>query len=352
MGKLNKSYIIWMVILALLYLIFKNTLFGAIFFSVVVMLIISIIIAKVIINGVNIKVDVEKKYVERGSKACFSIHTLNKTIFPSNKLYIKININNEFFDEHEECCINIPASIRGEDIICSDVKCDYVGNVNIEAVQLIIMDYLGLVRFKKNISNVASIIVMPMDINYTVPIENTFTESDEGEKKLNSLDSTEMKGIREYTEGDTLRRIHWKLSSKYDELMVKEFEMSAEVNTEILVDLVRDNYEILNDTVEVMYSLIKNMLEIISSGVTVNWYDKSKEDYIYYDINSVDDLGKLLEYIYNTQFSETLGMVYYSYYLKNDNMSEDKKIYITSKEDKQEGQIIGVYNDKVVLKCI
>ena len=70
MGKLNKSYIIWMVILALLYLIFKNTLFGAIFFSVVVMLIISIIIAKVIINGVNIKVDVEKKYVERGSKGC------------------------------------------------------------------------------------------------------------------------------------------------------------------------------------------------------------------------------------------------------------------------------------------
>ena len=46
MYKKNKAYIIWIITLALLYMIFRNTLFGAIFFSAIVMMLISIIIAK------------------------------------------------------------------------------------------------------------------------------------------------------------------------------------------------------------------------------------------------------------------------------------------------------------------
>ena len=45
-------------------------------------------------------------------------------------------------------------------------------------------------------------------------------------------------------------------------------------------------------------------------------------------------------------------MVYFSYLLKNDCANENELIYITVLEDKQEGRTIGVYNDKVVLKCI
>ena len=60
----------------------------------------------------------------------------------------------------------------------------------------------------------------------------------------------------------------------------------------------------------------------------------------------------LLEYIYNTRFGKEQGMVYFSYLLKNDCANENELIYITVLEDKQEGRTIGVYNDKVVLKCI
>ena len=352
MKKRNKSYVIWIVILAILYLVIRNTLFGAIFFSAVVMLILSIIIAKIIINGISIQIDIEKKSIERGNKLYFNIRTINKTIFPSNKLYVKLKINNAFFDGKEECYVNIPASIRGEDIICSDVKCDYVGNINIEATQLIIMDYLGLVKYTKEISREANVLVMPMDINYSISMDNALIEADEGDKKANTLDSSEIKGIREYKEGDTLHRIHWKLSSKFDELMVKEFETSVEANINLLIDLVKGKYDTLNETIEVLYSLVKKLLGSGVCGVTVNWYDDSKEDYTYYDINSMDDLNTMIEYIYNTNFSTSPGMVYYSYIMKNSITDEEKNIYVTSMDDNQEGRVIGVYNDMVVLMCI
>ena len=38
--------------------------------------------------------------------------------------------------------------------------------------------------------------------------------------------------------------------------------------------------------------------------------------------------------------------------MRNEIINEDKLIYITVLEDNQEGKTIGVYNDKVVLKCI
>ena len=134
--------------------------------------------------------------------------------------------------------------------------------------------------------------------------------------------------------------------------MIKESESSVESDSIILVDLFQDNYDILNDIIELTYSLVKGFISMTSKTVTVNWYDSSKEEYSFFDINSVEDCDILLEYIYNTRFGKEQGMIYYSYVMRNEIINEDKLIYITVLEDKQEGKTIGVYNDKVVLKCI
>lgn len=352
MYKKNKAYIIWIIILAFLYITVRNTLFGAIFFSAIVMMLISIIIAKILVSSLDIRLDTDKSIVERGNKAYFNINIHNRSVFPSNKVYVKIQINNAFFDGKEECYVNVPASIRGEDIICSDVVCEYVGNVVIEAVELIVMDYLGLVKYRKDINNETIVKIIPSDINYVLPINEAYEEAEDGERKVDTLDSTEIKDIREYKDGESLKRIHWKLSLKYDELMIKESESSVESDSIILVDLFQDNYDILNDIIELTYSLVKGFISMTSKTVTVNWYDSSKEEYSFFDINSVEDCDILLEYIYNTRFGKEQGMIYYSYVMRNEIINEDKLIYITVLEDKQEGKTIGVYNDKVVLKCI
>ena len=73
MYKKNKAYIIWIIILAFLYITVRNTLFGAIFFSAIVMMLISIIIAKILVSSLDIRLDTDKSIVERGNKAYFNI---------------------------------------------------------------------------------------------------------------------------------------------------------------------------------------------------------------------------------------------------------------------------------------
>jgi hypothetical protein len=53
---------------------------------------------------------------------------------------------------------------------------------------------------------------------------------------------TTISDVRKYQYGDILKRIHWKLTARTQELMVKKFQSTSETNTLILLDLRKNNY--------------------------------------------------------------------------------------------------------------
>ena len=48
--------------------------------------------------------------------------------------------------------------------------------------------------------------------------------------------SHELLGVRAYSEGDSLRRVHWPLTAKHDELIVRQFERQVEEELIIILD--------------------------------------------------------------------------------------------------------------------
>lgn len=57
-------------------------------------------------------------------------------------------------------------------------------------------------------------------------------------------DPNRMTGVREYTWGDSQRRIHWKASAHEDTLLVKKFQPAIALNVAIVLDLNSRNYPI------------------------------------------------------------------------------------------------------------
>lgn len=55
-------------------------------------------------------------------------------------------------------------------------------------------------------------------------------------------DPARLSGVRSYTNGDTLRRIHWKASAHANELLVKKFQPSVALNMMVILDLHPDHY--------------------------------------------------------------------------------------------------------------
>src|SRR5699024_12069764 len=68
-----------------------------------------------------------------------------------------------------------------------------------------------------------------------------FVESSSYEINNRGTDCLEMFGIKKYSHEDNLNHIHWKLTSKFDELIVKELTETVNDTFLILIDLTIEN---------------------------------------------------------------------------------------------------------------
>ena len=85
-----------------------------------------------------------------------------------------------------------------------------------------LLDYLGLLPMKAPVKADARLTILP-DL---YPMEADMTArpayADDGASNRRGEDRSEVYQLREYRPGDDIRQIHWKLSSKLDELILKE----------------------------------------------------------------------------------------------------------------------------------
>ena len=106
-------------------------------------------------------------------------------------------------------------------------------------------------------------------------------------------DTSETVGIRSYVPGDNVRLIHWKLSAKAGETLVKEPGLPVDARVMLLADkkqpepsLTPEKIDALTArTAAVSYTLIKNEI-----AHTVGFYDIRKKEYVVCQVHTADDV--------------------------------------------------------------
>lgn len=114
------------------------------------------------------------------------------------------------------------------------------GEVYIHSVQVKVVDIFGFctVNLPKQLQT--RIMVMPERRDVTILGDvNTRVRPNYGAFSINrkGSDASEVLDIREYAAGDDLKTVHWKLSSKSDELLVKEYCDQTRYDTIVLYDI-------------------------------------------------------------------------------------------------------------------
>ena len=112
----------------------------------------------------------------------------------------------------------------------------HVGAFRVGVQSVLISDVFGLFRFKKKTgAPLPEVLSLPRAFD----IEKlSFPAQDDGQAVTNRSgeDVTSPEDTRLYREGDPLKRIHWKLSQRAGELIVRKFEVPAPPDTLILMD--------------------------------------------------------------------------------------------------------------------
>ncbi len=255
----------------------------------------------------------------------------NPTIFPLSNIRLIIECSNRY--SKKEYKKKLVLSIDGRTTL--DISCkltsDHVGNLKVSLAQMRAYDYLNVFSFKKKINKDFVVSVLP-DL-YELPEDflrdrsMLSIESDYFSQFSSGDDPSEVFDIREYRPGDRPQRIHWKLSIKEDELMVKNF--SEPVDCSIVVFL---NMNIANNEgeLELIDALLESALSISYSLLRqkqthyISWYDYeidlckrvcvAKHEDLYEAVGSIfdtmphmerkDSIASYMAQYYNEQYTD------------------------------------------------
>lgn len=146
----------------------------------------------------------------------------NGAFLPAMRYGCQVSIRNDLTEEDQTVTLTGSIGAKGESSQTILLQSSFCGRVYVQISRFTLLDYLGLLPMKALVKADARLTILP-DL---YPMEADMTArpayADDGASNRRGEDRSEVYQLREYRPGDNIRQIHWKLSSKLDELILKE----------------------------------------------------------------------------------------------------------------------------------
>lgn len=203
---------------------------------------------------INVNFDEEKIVVTRQSDKKISLEIENSGFLPTGPIRISGKANGVRFHT------DVQLAGRQKKSAECPVELEKCGIKNMEISRIVIYDFMKIFKHTKKLNKNIQIMVVPnlygvdvgkvsMDYEYDGESEK-FSENQPGD------DPSEIFDIREYEAGDRLSRVHWKLTTKLNRLMVKDFSKAIPDGVEIYV-----NNKNGAESLDVLFSIGIHILE-------------------------------------------------------------------------------------------
>lgn len=158
---------------------------------------------------------------KRTAASC-RVRIRNGAFLPVMRYGCQVSIRNDLTEEEQTVTLTGSIGAKGESSQTILLQSRYCGRVYVQIRRFTLLDYLGLLPMKAPVKADARLTILPdlypMDADMTARP----AYADDGASNRRGEDRSEVYQLREYRPGDDIRQIHWKLSSKLDELILKE----------------------------------------------------------------------------------------------------------------------------------
>ena len=186
-----------------------------------------------------------------GEEQEFEIWLYRESSLPLGAVESQVESENIHYGERKLRKIRLQPSEKRKMKFVYPCIFDDCGNVRISVSNIRCYDLLGLFALEKKMNYEGMILVYPSVPKMSVSLQRkpeTLYSGDRYDPYKKGQDISEMANLRGYVEGDAFNHIHWKMSSKLDKLMVREFAFPSNYNTVILSDMMKcaDGKEISN----------------------------------------------------------------------------------------------------------
>ena len=238
---------------------------------------------------------------QKGCTANVIVQIKNPTKLPFSSVAVTLSFFSFFYRKEDQKTHVLSLRAHSDNQLEFPVTLTKCGLYEASVLQIEGFDYLHLFHFQKSCDLKAQIRIFPTfradEIKHEAIYTEGFDEFEESEKKGNV--SSNVTDIREYLPGDRLQKIHWKLSSKIDKLMVKENEATSTNEFLLLLELYQPSKDtcaldtslsdVLDRALEEAHSLALELIEAQEIFV-FSYYSTTREDFVMSTIRCEEDL--------------------------------------------------------------
>ena len=254
---------------------------------------ISLFVNLIIRKKIDVKIECES-IVRKGDDGYVVLTVKNSCVFPVFRVKCVVEAVNQLNREKQTINVitwtppkkNQKASLR--------YRNDYCGRTRIAVQKIVMYDCFGLIGIGIKCKSVCHMTVQPDTFETNVSlrlVENNADDSEAYSQEKPGADMTEMFQIREYVPGDSPRQIHWKLSNKFDRLIVKD--PAFPVTRSVLVFWERTgetkNPERIDAQAETVISLCRGLVDA-DMQFTLGWNDTDRNICVLHEIHDMDEL--------------------------------------------------------------
>ncbi len=212
----------------------------------------------------------------------------------------------------------------------------YCGSFVVSTKKFKIFDFLNLSKTsKKQNCNYGILVhpkIKPLDVEITKGKYSNQDDVDEYSDLYAGNEKSQIFGVREYRDNDSLRDVHWKLSAKSEDLVVKEYSKPLDNLIDIYIDTAFDDRS--------MYRLDKYLTYILSLKTSLENENMKVRLFVLSDVDS-GFMEADFEYLYMINFMSKIDVeIMYHEFEKNNvgrrgilvSTRDVEKMYNTSAE--------------------
>ena len=243
----------------------------------------------------KLKITIEAAVSQRkGDEGTITVTVQNPTAFPALRIRCDLVVLNQLNREKHSQKIMTYALPKKKQRNTLRVGSEYCGRIRIAVPKVTLYDCFGLIGIRYNCEAVAHMTVQPDTFETAVILVPNPSSTDDSElysQDRPGMDLTETYQIREYVPGDSIRQIHWKLSNKFDKLIVRDPGLPITRNVLVFWERAGESGDpdVIDAQAEVIISLCRSLMD---SGIqfTIGWNDTDRNYCITHEIRDMDEL--------------------------------------------------------------
>lgn len=215
---------------------------------------------------VTVKLLTTTKVVRAGEMLPVTLALDNRGFLPLGNIKVRVRCRNTMggIDRKQWICLYVNARARAQ--VTFHLESEYCGMVEVHIDKLKVGDFFRLFTLTKKCRENVLLPVFPeiYPISFEVGsrIRDFIGESDVFSKEKSGDDPSEVFDVRPFRPGDRMQQIHWKLTARSDEFMVKEFSRPLGYPVVVFLNFSRDD--------SMKKDQLKRMCRVLEAGLSIS----------------------------------------------------------------------------------